>query len=198
MKKRTIIDIFLIFILLIFLIFLGTRDYSKVEKNDNKRFDKEYSMVSKDNVFTYADEEKVLEILQSGDGIIFMGFSENEWSNYYAKILNDAAKANNINEIYYYNFLADRQKQSVNYKKIVEILNTYLKKDDLGQTNIYAPCLVVLKAGIVMAFDDETSFVNGNVEPETYWTEENIYSKTEQFNNIFTIYLGGQVDGGEE
>ena len=198
MKKRTMFDIFLIFILLIVLIFLGTRDY-KVDKNkDSKRFDKEYSLVSKDNVFKYVDEKEAYNILKSGEGIIFMAFSGNEWSNYYAKILNEVAKEKKIDTIYYYDFLADRKKDSVTYEKIVDYLKIYLKKDDLGKTNVYAPCLVVLKDGYVMAFDDETSFVNGTIEPKDYWTEENINNKREHFNNIFTVYMGGIINGGEE
>ena len=198
MKKRTIFDLCLIFILLIILVFLGTRDYKVDKSKDSKRFDKEYSMVSKDNVFKYADEEKVYEIIKKGDGILFMAFNENEWSNYYAKILNDAAKANNIKTIYYYDFLMDREKQSVTYKKIVKYLEMYLKQNDLGQVNLNAPCLVVLKDNAVMAYDDETSIINGTMKPKDYWNNINIDNKTTHFNNIFNLYLGGVNNGGKE
>lgn len=198
MKKRTIIDIFLIFILLIFLIFLGTRDYQNNKKEDSKRFDEEYSMVSNNNIFKYADEEEINTIIKSGEGIIFMAFNENEWANYYAKILNDSAKNNNIKEIYYYDFLLDRQKDSITYRKIIDFLKEHLKQNDLGKIDISSPSLVVLKNGNVFAFDDETSIMNGNVKPEEYWTEENINKKMQQFDNIFTLYLGGTINGGEE
>lgn len=198
MKKRTIIDLGLIFILLIVLILLGTKEYKVDKSKDSKRFDKEYSMVSKDNVFKYADEEKVYDIIQKGDGIIFMAFNENEWSNYYAKILNDAAKANNIKTIYYYDFLMDREKQSVTYKKIVKYLEMYLKQNDLGQVNLNAPCLIVLKDNAVMAYDDETSMINGTMKPKDYWNSINIENKKMHFNNIFNLYLGGEIYGGEE
>ena len=198
MKKRTIFDIVLIFILLIVLIFLGKKDYKVDATKDNKRFDKEYSMVSRDNVFKYVSEEETYDILKKGEGIIFMAFSENEWSNYYAKILNDVAKEMNIGTIYYYNFLADREKDSVIYEKIVDYLKEYLKKDDLGKINVSAPTLVVLKEGNVMAFDDETSRVTGTITPENYWKEEMINNKQEHFRNIFTVYMGGIINGGEE
>lgn len=198
MKRRTIFDLFLIFVLLIVLIFLGTRDYKEDSSKDNKRFDKEYSMVSKDNVFKYAEEEKVYDIIKKGEGIIFMAFKENEWSNYYAKILNDAAKENNIQTIYYYDFLVDREKQSVTYKKIVKYLESYLKQNDLGEINVNAPCLVVLKNNVVMAYDDETSSISATTKPRDYWNQINIENKKMYFNNIFNLYVEGVTNGGEE
>lgn len=197
MKKRTILDLVIIFALLILLIFLGKKDYDVDKTKDNKRFDKEYSMVNKENVFKYTDEEEVLNILKT-NGIIFMAFKENEWSNYYAKLLNEAAKTTGVKEIYYYNFLLDRNKKSVDYKKITELLKNYLKKNDLGEINLNAPCLIVVKDGNINAYDDETSEVLGNETPESYWTDEKMIQKLEQFKIIFTSFLGGTTDGGEE
>ncbi len=197
MKKRTIIDLLLIFGLLILLIFLGRKDYNVDKTKDNKRFDKDYSMVSKDNVFKYVDDEQVLNILDS-DGIIFMAFKENEWSNYYANILNTSAKNIGIEEINYYDFLADRNKKSVDYQKIIEKMKNHLKKNDMDEINLYAPCLVVVKNGTIFAYDDETSFNDATVLPKDYWNEERTQSKLQQFNTIFTAYIGGSIDGGEE
>ena len=198
MKKRTIIDLILMFLLLILLIFLGTRDYSKNNKGkDSKRFDHDYSMVSSDNVFKYVSEEEVNKILAKGEGIIFMGFKDNEWCNYYAKIINETAKEMQINKVYYYDFLADREKKSVNYNKIVEYLKDYLKKDDMGNVNLVAPSIVVLKDNVVIYYDDETSMTNANIKPEEYWSQDNINNKKANFRIIFSSFLGGQY-GREE
>lgn len=197
MKKRTIVDLLLIFCLLVLLIFLGRKDYNADKTKDNKRFDKDYSMVSKDNVFKYIDGEQVLNILDS-DGIIFMAFKENEWSNYYANILNTSAKNIGIEEISYYDFLADRNKKSVDYQKIIEKMKNHLKKNDMDEVNLNAPCLVVVKNGTIFAYDDETSFNDATVLPKDYWNEERTQSKLQQFNIIFTAYMGGSIDGGEE
>ena len=198
MKKRTIIDIILIFLLLGLLVFLGTRDYSKkTEGKDSKRFDSDYSMVSKDNVFKYASDEEILDIMQSGNGIIFMGFKENEWCNYYAKMLNDAAKKSNIETIYYYDFLADREKKSVNYTKIVNYIKDYLKKDDKGEVNLVAPSVIVFKDNIVIYYDAETSLTASSITPNQYWQENTMNNKIDHFNLIFDNYLGGE-NGGEE
>ena len=198
MKKRTIIDIILIFLLLGLLVFLGTRDYSKkTEGKDSKIFDSDYSMVSKDNVFKYASDEEILDIMQSGNGIIFMGFKENEWCNYYAKMLNDAAKKSNIETIYYYDFLADREKKSVNYTKIVNYIKDYLKKDDKGEVNLVAPSVIVFKDNIVIYYDAETSLTASSITPNQYWQENTMNNKIDHFNLIFDNYLGGE-NGGEE
>ena len=203
MKKRTIIDIILIFLLLGILIFLGTRDYSKkTENKDSKRFDKDYSMVSSDNVFKYSSDEEVLNLLKKDNAIIFMGFKENKWSNYYASMLNTAAKNTGVDTIYYYDFLADREKKSVNYVKIVNKISDYLKKDDMDNINLVAPSLVVIKDGVIIFYDDETSITNTSITPEKYWTEYNKTNKLQQFESIFKNYLGveviGGLDGGEE
>lgn len=197
MKKRTIVDLVIIFALLILLIFLGKKDYNVDKTKDNKRFDKEYSMVNKENVFKYIDEEETLNVLKT-NGIIFMAFNENEWSNYYAKLLNEAAKSTGVEAIYYYDFLPDRNKKSVDYKKITEILKSYLKKNDMGEINLNAPSLIVIKDGNVYAYDDETSEVLGSNTPKNYWTEEKMSQKMEQFKIIFESFLGGTTDGGEE
>lgn len=196
MKKRTIFDLIFIFLLLLLLIFLGTRDYSSKIKEDNKKFDQEYSLVNEENVFSYIKEEEAYENMQK-DGIFFLGFSKNEWSNYYAQIINDAAKEEGIEKIYYYDFLTDREKASLTYKKIVSFLKDYLKKDDQENLNIYAPCLVIIKEGKIIFYDDETSFVTGDIKPASYWTEEKKQTKKIQFQEAFKLYIGGNVDGGE-
>ena len=204
MKKRTIIDIFIMILLLGLLIFLGTRDYDKKnEGKDSKRFDHDYSMVSKDNVFKYVSEEEFYNLLKDGDAVVFMGFKENEWSNYYAKMLNDAAKEVNLKEIYYYDFLADREKKSVMYGKIIDFLRDYLQQDDQGNVNLVAPSLLIIKDHVITYYDSETSYTNANVTPKKYWNDVHMQAKTEKFINAFNNYLaedeavGGQ-DGGEE
>ena len=206
MKKRTIIDIFIMILLLGLLIFLGTRDYDKKnEGKDRKRFDHDYSMVSKDNVFKYVSEEEFYDLLKDGNAIVFMGFKENEWSNYYAKMLNDAAKETNLKEIYYYDFLADREKKSVMYNKIIDFLKDYLQKDDLGNVNLVAPSLLIIKDHVITYYDNETAYTNANVTPKKYWSDVHMQLKTAKFINAFNNYLAdveveevGGNNGGEE
>ena len=201
MKKRTIIDIILIFVLLGVLVYLGKIDYKQDEKKDSKRFDKDYSMVSKDNVFKYVNDEQLYDLLYKEDIIVFFGFKESKWCNYYAKILNDAAEETGVKKIYYYDFLIDREKSSTYYKKIVDYTKNYLRMSDTGTYNIAAPSLMVVKDKNIVYFDDETSSVYTTYEPNKYWNDETIANKKEQLSNVFNGFLGkniGGLDGGEE
>ena len=196
MKKRTIIDIFLIILLLVLLIFLGKKDYSKeTEGKDSKRFDKDYSMVSNDNNFKYITEEELYDKMQKENIVVFMGFKENEWCNYYAKILNEVATEKKV-EVYYYDFLADREKQSVTYKKIVKYLEDYLYKDDMGKVNLVAPSLLIIKNKNVFLYDKETSTTDAKVKPKDYWNEENINYKKEVLREVFDTFLASEEDLG--
>ena len=112
-------------------------------------------------------------------------------------MLNDAAKKSNIETIYYYDFLADREKKSVNYTKIVNYIKDYLKKDDKGEVNLVAPSVIVFKDNIVIYYDAETSLTASSITPNQYWQENTMNNKIDHFNLIFDNYLGGE-NGGEE
>ena len=201
MKKRTIIDIILIFVLLGVLIVLGQIDYKQDEKKDSRRFDKDYSMVSKDNVFKYVNDEELYKIINKGNAVVFFGFKENEWCNYYAKILNDSAKSVGLDKIYYYDFFFFWEKSSTYYRKIVDYMKDYLKITDTNKFDIYSPSLIVIKDKNVIYYDDETSIVYSFQKPKDYWNEDSIKVKSVQFESAFNTYLGkdiGGTNGGEE
>lgn len=149
---------------------LGTKDY-QTDVTDNVRFANEYKDISKNNIFTYANENKVLDLLNGKSGIIFMAFPSNIWSHYYAEYLNDVAIDNDIEEICYYNFSKDRQLNNHTYMAIVEKLKNYLVADDLGKMDIKAPTVVVVKNGEILYFDDEIKNIKGEIKPEEYFTD---------------------------
>ena len=144
--------------------------------------------VSKDNVFKYVSAVEVNAALKDS-AIIFMGYPENIWSGYYANILNQAAKDAGIKEILYYDFYQDRENRNATYQSIVLSLSNYLMTLDNGEQEIYAPSLVVVKNGKILAFDNETSFVKGNIEPKNYWTVYQIGIKYNNFLTMFKDYL---------
>lgn len=88
-------------------------------------------------------------------------YPENVWSGYYANILNEAAKDAGIKEILYYDFYEDRENHNATYQSIVLNLSNYLITLDDGTQEIYAPTLVIVKDGKVIAFDNENSFYKG-------------------------------------
>ncbi len=113
MKKKS--SIMLIIIMAIIGAYLIYNHFNKNENiNNNKNFNEEYSLVSKKNVYKYGNIDEVLDTFNKS-GIIFMGFKENTWSNYYAKYLNEVAKDNDIKEIIYYDIKKDRQSNNIKY-----------------------------------------------------------------------------------
>ena len=118
-----------------------------------------------------------------------MGYPENAWSGYYANILNEAAKDSGIKEILYYDFYEDRENKNGTYQSIVLNLSNYLITLDDGTEDIYAPTLVIVKNGKIIAFDNETAFTKGNITPDIYWDEYQTGIKYNNFKTMFQEYL---------
>lgn len=197
--KKVFQGILFILIIIAF-IYIGTRDFSDKIDVDNVKFDSEYSNVDKDNVFVYVTATDVYSKLKNGTAIIFMGFPENEWTGYYANILNQAAKESGIKEIMYYNFLEDRTNKNGTYQSIVLKLSNYMTTKDDGTKDIYAPTLIVIKNGEILAYDNETAFNIGNGLPNEYWNEYRKGLKLNNFKTMFQEYLkvDTTVSGGVE
>lgn len=187
-KVKLILQSILFVAIIVGFIYIGTRDFNKEVVVDNERFDADYVNVSKDNVFKYANAVEVYQALK-GNAIIFMGYPANVWSGYYANILNEAAKDAGIKEILYYDFYEDRENRNGTYQSIVLSLTNYLVTLDDGTEEIYAPTLVIVKNGKVIAFDNETSFTKGNITPEVYWDEYQSGIKYNNFKIMFQEYL---------
>lgn len=185
--KRILQGLAFIAIIIGFIV-IGTRDFGKKVVVDNEKFDQDYVNVNKENVFKYVNAVEVSSKLKK-DAIIFMGYPENIWSGYYANILNEAAKDSGIKEILYYDFYEDRENHNATYQSIVLNLSNYLITLDDGTQEIYAPTLVIVKDGKIIAFDNETAFIRGNLTPETYWTETKMNDKYSLFMAMFEEYL---------
>lgn len=189
--KSFLQGVLFVFIIVAF-IYIGTRDFSKKIIVDNEKFDSEYHNVDKDNVFVYANAQDVYTKLKNGTAIIFMGFPSNKWSGYYANILNTAAKEMGIKEILYYDFKEDRDSKNATYQSIVLRLSHYATTLDDGKQNIYAPTLILIKNGNIIAYDSETSIHSGNPNPEVYWDSARTELKLQNFKIMFSTYLSGE------
>ena len=160
---------------------------------DNKRqeeivvnkFSNEYNLVEEDNVFKYSTIDEVLNILKNKTGFIFLCTPESNWCNYYAKNLNDSLKDTSIKEVYYYNIKTDRELNTLKYQKLLEILNPYIYKDDMNNSKLFMPDLTVVKDGIILAHDNETSLIESDQQEESYWTLE----RKEEFKNKIYNYI---------
>jgi len=178
-------------IVLIGIISISILIYKKFENNntiltDAERFKKEYSEVSNDNVFVYSNIESVIKILENGTGVIYLGFPECQWCQSYVKILNEAAKENNIEKIYYVNILEDRKNNTKNYKKLIEILNDNLLYDDEGNHRIYVPDVTIVNKGNIIGHDNESSVITDDtLTPEKYWNNERISNLKNKLKESF-------------
>lgn len=190
-NKKNIVKFILFCIMIYLFVYLGTKDY-QLNVTDNVRFSSEYKDISKNNLFVYANENKVLEILNGKSGILFMGFPSNIWSHYYAEYLNEVSINNNLEEIYYYNFLKDRNLNNKTYNGIVSKLKEYLTFDDLGNIDLFAPTIVVVKNGEVLYFEDEISNIKGETRPEDYFTEERKNLIKENLNRAIKSFKGSE------
>lgn len=195
MKKKKLIKNIISFVLfigmLIMFIYLGTKDYS-IDIEDNVKFSNEYKDISKNNIYVYAKEHEVLELLNGKSGIIFMGFSSNIWSHYYADYLNQVAIANGIDKIYYYDFKKDRELNNSTYLNIVKKLTDYLNVTDTGNSDLVAPTILIAKEGNIIYYDAEISTIKGNITPEGYFNDYKKNLLMANIDNAIKEYLGGE------
>lgn len=140
---------------------------------DNYKFSVEYTKVPMDNVFIYKTEEEIINFLETGTGIVYLGFPECPWCQSYVVYLNEVAKDSGIEKIYYLNVKDMRSNNTPNYQKIVSLLSDILPNDENGDKKVYVPQVVFVKKGNVVAGDNETSMISDGT-PLEYWTSENI------------------------
>lgn len=166
--KYIILGVLLLLIasLVVYFVFI-----KKDNNTDNIKFSKEYTSVSKENVFVYRSKDEIINILEHGTGIVYLGFPECPWCEAYVVLLNEIAKNEGIEKIYYYNIKEDRDDNTKFYQKVVSILNDYLDYDEEGKRRIFVPNITFVKEGKIIFNDNETSLISDKV-PSEYWTEE--------------------------
>ncbi len=171
-------------------IYLGNKSYEKKSvMSDSEKFTLEFG-IPQNNVFKYKKNSEILETLNTGSALIFMAYPENNWSSYYASLLNEIALSQNINEIYFYNFYNDRRTNNYYYENIVDYLTSYTTILDDETRNIYAPTFIIVKDGHVIYFDNETAVRNGDYTIKDYWTNEKKRLKAEELRNAINLYKG--------
>ena len=184
--KYIILGVLLLLIasLVVYFVFI-----KKDNNTDNIKFSKEYTSVSKDNVFVYRSKDEIINILEHGTGLVYLGFPECPWCMAYVPLLNEIAKNEGIEKIYYYNIREDRKNNTEFYQKVVSILNDYLNYDEEGKKRIFVPNVTFVKEGKIIFNDNETSLISEGT-PSEYWTEE----KKTLFNEKFRKNINELLD----
>lgn len=174
MKKKVLI-IALVLIVLIGLGIFFIVNNKEVELTDAQKFALEYKEVSEDNVFVYRNIDEIIQIMEEGSGIVYLGFPECEWCQAYVKYLDEVAKEMEIEEVYYFNIKEDREENTKEYKKIVKLLEERLQKDDEGELRIFVPNVSFHANGKLVGNNCETSLdTKGLEDPKEYWTKEEV------------------------
>lgn len=172
--KKFLLGAILIVIGLILLYFFFIRKDDNKE-TDAQKFKNEYSKVSDDNPFVYRNIDQIINILEKGTGVVYLGFPECPWCQAYVKYLNETAKDANIEKIYYFNILEDRKNNTEKYQEIVSILGDNLQRDDEGNLKVFVPNVSFVVNGKIIGNDYETSLdTKGFEKPSDYWTEEEV------------------------
>ena len=81
------------------------------KNSDAIKFYGEYgnnTKITEDNLYNYSSKEEILDLLDHKTGVIYFGFPTCPWCQSMVVPLNEVAKDNKYDEIYYYNIRADR------------------------------------------------------------------------------------------
>ena len=188
MKNKGIIItmgiIIVILVAIIIFLLVGNKNEEQTVKSDAEKFSEEYTLVDKDNKFRYANIDEVIDTLEDGTGVVYLGFPECKWCQQYTVYLNELAKDRNIPEIMYYNIREDRQGNTKNYQTIVNILKDYLPEDEEGNPRVYVPAVIFMSNGKILGFDDETAYdTKGYDEPSEYWKKERVDNLKDKLNS---------------
>ncbi len=187
MKKKRImilVSVIILFMIgVVSLVLFLKKDKKTV--SDMEKFSAEYHEVAKNNVFVYRNIDEIINILEKGTGIVYLGFPECKWCQRYTKYLNEVAMDMGISKIYYYNIREDRKLNTENYQKIVSILENYLQNDEEGNKRIYVPSAIALKKGEIVGFDDETAWdTKGFETPDEYWNTDEVNDLKEKLEKM--------------
>ena len=187
MKKKRImilVSVIILFMIgVVSLVLFLKKDKKTV--SDMEKFSAEYHEVAKNNVFVYRNIDEIINILEKGTGIVYLGFPECKWCQRYTKYLNEVAMDMGISKIYYYNIREDRKLNTENYQQIVSILENYLQNDEEGNKRIYVPSVIALKKGEIVGFDDETAWdTKGFETPDEYWNTDEVNDLKEKLEKM--------------
>lgn len=170
----------LVLTLLVAIVFLSGCSIKKVDDlSQSERFAKEYS-VSKDNPFKYVGIDEILEIFDSGNGIVFFGNSDDEFSRETVRLFTEAIDSSEDKDIdvYYYDPVVIRDNNDYKYDELLDLLEGYLSKKD-DEEYLYLPDIYFVKEGNIVGHDNESAFVATNNEE---------YSIDEIKNKLFNKY----------
>lgn len=156
--------------------------------------------IAKDNTVTYADIDKIMEILDT-EGVIYFGYPECPWCRNAVPVLLEAAKEQEL-PVYYFNAKPyrdllsledgtvkvekekDKEYQMI-YDKLYDVLPIYEGLNDETIKRLYFPSVVFVKDGQVINFHEST--VVSQEDPSVPLSED-------QAKELKDIYVNSMKD----
>lgn len=162
MKKYLKVILVLLFILIAGLIFF----YIYISNNDSNQFSKLYKDVSNDNVYKKISAKDAIDLIESKTGIIYIGYSSCPWCQQLVPLLNEVAKEDEVEIIYYidnfYNMRPDKNdnpKNEKEYNKLVNLLGdeiVEMKSEESEFNIIRVPLVLFVKDGKIVDYNKGT------------------------------------------
>lgn len=183
-KIKILITVIIVLIIITLIIVFKDKLFNiKENMLDNERFYTEYNQVGVDNVFKYTTAKEALELFKADSAVIFFGFKDCKWCQSYAPILNNFAKENNVDTIYYVDIKEDRANNTEDYKALIELLGEHLETDKNGNKRIYVPDVYFVQEGVIIGHNNDTSTEEG-ADIKGYYEEHGDKLK-EKINELF-------------
>lgn len=217
MKKTFMI---ILSVLLVVLILFSLYYFVFKEKPDNLKFKEEYESlndevsnsgkknidvkIDKDNLMKYSSFKEIMDVLDEGTGIIYFGFPECPWCRNAVPVLIDAAKKNEIGQIYYFDASKIRDVKELKDGKVVttkegtkeyyqlvdklkDVLGPYEGLEDESIKRLYFPTMVFVMGGKVVGTHIGT--VDSQKDPYKVLTKKEKEELLKIYeNNIEKIY----------
>lgn len=124
--------------------------------------------IDEDNLMKYSSFEEIMNVLNDGTGIIYFGFPECPWCRNSVPIIIEAAKKNEIGQIYYFDASKIRDVKELKNGKVIttkegtkeyyklldklkDVLDPYEGLEDESIKRLYFPTMVFVMGGKVVA-----------------------------------------------
>lgn len=165
--------------------------------------------ISEDNIVKYSNLDEVIEILQEGTGVIYLGYPECPWCRNAISVLLSAADSTSLEDIYYVNMYDVRDKKELDednnivttveaqdgyyelLDELSDILDDYILNDkqgnsyNTGEKRIYVPTVLFVRDGELVDYHVDT--VESQKDPYVALNED-------QTLELYDIYLDGIHD----
>lgn len=144
----------------------------------------DYPRLPKDHRFVEQSASQIIERFNQGTGVIFLGFKECPWCQRFAPMVNQAAEAEGIEKVYYFDIKQASEYDPASYSQIVSIIAPYLQKDVNGQPRVITPDVSVVWNGEIIGRHEQETANEDEQTPETYWTPERVDRAVEKMREF--------------